>query len=87
MYHSAKKNISEQMEYLEAKITDAKLFKMLPCVLSVKTRYADTASVMQATSEIRVEMCVTLAKRSRVGVRRLPYMRRELWWHTGSIIY
>ena len=45
---------------------------MFPCVLSVKTTYADTASVMQAMREMKVDMCVTFAKRSMVGVRRLP---------------
>ncbi len=45
---------------------------MLPCVLSVKTTYADIANVEQATSDMAVEMCVTLLKRSKVGVRKLP---------------
>ena len=52
--------------------TGEKLFKMLPCVLSVKTRYADIASVQHATRDMAVEMCVTLAKRWSVGVRKLP---------------
>lgn len=52
--------------------TAEKLFRMFPCVLSVKTRYPEIASVQHATSDIAVEMCVTRAKRSSVGVRRLP---------------
>lgn len=45
---------------------------MFPWVLSVKTMYAEMARVMQETSEIKVDTCVTFAKRSSVGVRRLP---------------
>lgn len=52
--------------------TAEKLFKMFPCVLSVKTRYPEIASVQHATSDTAVEMCVTFAKRSSVGVRMLP---------------
>jgi len=49
-----------------------KLLRILPRVLSVKTRNAEMASVMHATREMIVEMCVTLANLSSVGVRRLP---------------
>ena len=52
--------------------TAAKLLSILPCVLSVKTRYPDIANVQHATRDIAVEICVTFAKRSNVGVRRLP---------------
>ena len=52
--------------------TGPKLFRMFPCVRSVKTTYAETASVQHATSEMSVDTCVTLLKRSSVGVRRLP---------------
>ena len=45
---------------------------MLPRVLSVNTRNAEMAKVMHATREINVEMCVTLANLSSVGVWRLP---------------
>ena len=48
------------------------MFRMFPCVRSVKTTYAETASVQHATSEMSVDTCVTLLKRSSVGVRRLP---------------
>lgn len=54
------------------RLTGEKLFRMLPCVLSVKAMYAATASVVQQTSDKRVDTCVTLANRSSVGVRRLP---------------
>ena len=53
-------------------LTREKLFKMLPCVLSVKTRNADIASVQHANNEIAVDTCVTIANRSRVGVLKLP---------------
>lgn len=53
-------------------LTCGKLFRMLPCVLSVKTTYAEMARVMQETNEIKVDTCVTFANLSRVGVRRLP---------------
>jgi len=55
-----------------------KLFNIFPCVLSVKTTYPEIARVQHAASDSSVEMCVTIANRSSVGVRRLPYMRREL---------
>jgi len=55
-----------------------KLFNMLPLVFSVKTQNAEIPRVQQATKEIAVEMWVTRAKRSSVGVRKLPYIRREL---------
>lgn len=45
---------------------------MFPCVLSVKTTYAEMERVMHETSEMKVDTCVTFANRSRVGVRRLP---------------
>ena len=45
---------------------------MFPCVLSVNTIYAEIARIMQDTSEIKVDTCVTLANLSSVGVRRLP---------------
>jgi len=51
---------------------DEKLFRMLPCVLSVNTRKAEIASVQHATSDSAVEMWVTVANRSNVGVFRLP---------------
>lgn len=41
--------------------------------------YAEMARVVQATSDTNVDMCVTLANLSKVGVRMLPYMRSELW--------
>ena len=53
-------------------LTREKLFKMLPCVLSVNTRNAEIASVQHANSEIAVDTCVTIANRSRVGVLKLP---------------
>lgn len=49
-----------------------KLFKMFPSVLLVNTTNADMAIVKQHTSEMVVEMWVTVLKRSNVGVRRLP---------------
>lgn len=54
------------------KHTGEKLFNILPCVLSVKTTYADIASMEHATRDIAVEMCVTLENRSSVGVFKLP---------------
>ena len=45
---------------------------MFPWVLSVNTTKADIAKVEQATNEINVDICVTLANLSSVGVRRLP---------------
>jgi hypothetical protein len=57
---------------------------MFPCVLSVKTTYADTARVVQATRLIPVEICVTVLKRSIVGVLRAPYISNELWWQTKA---
>jgi hypothetical protein len=49
-----------------------KLFRIFPCVLSVKIENAEIASVEHASSDIIVEICVTWAKRSSVGVLRLP---------------
>lgn len=39
---------------------------------------------MQASMDTPVEKCVTLLKRSMVGVLREPYIRRELWWQTNA---
>jgi len=50
----------------------AKLLSTFPCVLVVKTMYAEIASVKHEMTENAVEMCVTVEKRSNVGVRRLP---------------
>lgn len=61
-----------------------KLFSILPCVLFVNTTKAETAIVTQATREIAVEIWVTFANRSRVGVFKLPYINSELWWHTNA---
>ena len=52
--------------------TAEKLFKIFPCVLSVKTTYAEIANVQQATNEMTVEICVTFANLSKVGVLKLP---------------
>jgi hypothetical protein len=60
------------------------LFRILPCVLFVKTRNADIPSNKQAIMDTNVEICVTVAKRSSVGVFKLPYISRELWWHTNA---
>lgn len=78
MYQTMKHRQMSKNHNVKETLTDGKLFRMFPWVLSVKTRYAETASVEQATSEMTVEMCVTVAKRSRVGVLKLPYIRREL---------
>jgi hypothetical protein len=40
--------------------------------------YAETAIKVQHRRLRIVEMCVTNAKRSKVGVLKLPYIRREL---------
>ena len=53
-------------------LTAEKLFKIFPCVLSVNTKYAEIANVQQDTNEITVEICVTFANRSNVGVLKLP---------------
>ena len=53
-------------------LTCGKLFNMFPWTLSVKTRYAETASVTQETRDINVDTWVTFANLSSVGVRRLP---------------
>ena len=53
-------------------LTGEKLLRMLPCVRSVKTTYPETAIVVQATNDIAVDTCVTVANRSSVGVFRLP---------------
>jgi hypothetical protein len=69
------------MDLLSSKVeilTGEKLLRIFPSVLSVNTTYAETANVVQATSEINVDMCVTLANLSKVGVRKLPYIKREL---------
>lgn len=52
--------------------SEAKLLRMLPCVLSVKTRNPDVDMHRQATTESAVLTWVTWAKRSRVGVRSEP---------------
>ena len=46
--------------------------------------YAETAIKVQHRRLRIVEMCVTNAKRSKVGVLKLPYIRRELWWQTNA---
>ena len=53
-------------------ITFEKLFNTFPMVLSVKTRNAEIARVQHATREMNVEIWVTFANRSRVGIRMLP---------------
>lgn len=49
-----------------------KLLSIFPCVLSVKITNAEIANVEQATSDSAVDIWVTLAKRSNVGVFKLP---------------
>lgn len=55
------------------------MFKTFPRVLSVKTQNAEMARIEHETSEIAVDIWVTRVNRSSVGVRRLPYMSKELW--------
>jgi len=45
---------------------------MFPCVLFVNTQKAEIANIQQEIKENRVDMCVTSAKRSIVGVLILP---------------
>ena len=61
-----------------------KLLRTLPSVLLPKIRYPARAMIKHATMLMLVDQCVTLAKRSSVGFRREPYMRRLLWWQTNA---
>ena len=49
-------------------LTCGKLFNMFPWVLSVKTRYAETANVAQETKDRNVDTWVTFANLSSAGV-------------------
>jgi hypothetical protein len=55
-YNRRKQVPQYQLEKRLSIRTVEKLFKMFPCVLSVKTQYADTASVQHATREMAVEI-------------------------------
>lgn len=65
-------NINTKSTMAKAKLTEEKLFSIFPWVLFVNTRNAEIASVQHATSDMAVDICVTFANRSSVGVRRLP---------------
>ena len=71
-YNKNEGTFRRKIVWVKEGLTCGKLFRMFPWVLSVKTMYAEMARVMQETSEIKVDTCVTFAKRSSVGVRRLP---------------
>lgn len=65
-------------------LSDGKLFKMFPTVLSVKITYPDTARAKQVQKAIPILQWVTFAKRFKEGCFKDPNIKKLLWWQTNA---
>lgn len=59
-------------------LSEGKLFRMFPTVLSVNTRYPDTARAKQVKNAIAILQCVTIANRFSDGCLSDPNIRKLL---------